>query len=47
MKSKDFYLTYCSYDYTYCEIGYTFENKCKKILKNCQLHIMICKLCKE
>ena len=47
MKSKDFYLTYMTTDYNYCEIGYKFyKKKCRKLKKNCQLHISTCGLCK-
>ena len=47
MKAKDFYLTYISSRNTYCEIGYAFyKNKCRKLKKNCQLHISTCELCK-
>ncbi|KAM3132341.1 hypothetical protein pb186bvf_015555 [Paramecium bursaria] len=44
---KDLYLTYMTYYHYYCETGYTFENKCRKLLKQCQLHLQICLFCHQ
>lgn len=46
MKANDLYLSYVSNDYKYCEIGYTFKKKCRKIKKNCQTDLKTCILCK-
>ena len=34
-KSKDIYLAYKLYNKLFCELGYKFVDKCRKIMKKC------------